>query len=125
MDPFAEVAAVCSTIGVPKCGGRVPGLGFGARPSHVLGAYRSSTYEGGGASQSFEERMRQERWMREEQRLAEERERLEEQQRVAQQEKEEARQLLDEAKRRMDEAARRMDEAVRRMEEGGRRSPRS
>ena len=34
--PFAEVAAIREQIGTPDCAGRVPGLGFGARPTQLF-----------------------------------------------------------------------------------------
>ena len=58
MSPFVEVAALRVELGTPDRAGRVPGLGFGARPTQLFPLSKSrasrgsrySTYEHGGSS---------------------------------------------------------------------------
>ena len=75
--PFEEVVALHTQMGTQDCAGRVPGLGFGARPTQLFppsGSRGSKPYysaTSSGASQSYEAQQQEERMRARELELAE------------------------------------------------------
>ena len=73
MSPFAEVVALHTQMGTQNRAGRVPGLGFGARPTQLFppSGSRGSQASSSGASQSYEAQQLDERLRERERDIAE------------------------------------------------------
>ena len=110
---FYALAEIRSVMGAQEHHGRVPGLGFGARPTQVFGPRRNrSVNEAANPSQSYESRVRREMRAREDAEYAEREERLRREREEADRSWERLRREREEAER----AAARATEAAARLE---------